>query len=358
MEKRMDLTKKQKKLLIIIGTIIAVYLGFEYLLPLFVPFLLAYFIAWILRPFVSMLHRKLKVPLALGGGIGVLLFLSIVCGIIIYIGKILVEQLVLFLRNIPVYQAYLTSQVYGVCSGCDRLFNKDAGHSWNMLSKGSEALTEFVQEVLLPKITTQTLKFAVNTVELFAGIVIVIVAAILFVKDMEEYKEGLRKSEFYPAVHRITKKLSETGIAYLKTQVVIMSIIGILCVIGFWILKNPYALLIGVGIAIFDAFPVLGSGLILIPWALVMLLSKNFFAAAVLITLYILCQFIREFLEPKLLGNKIGIQPIYSLMSMYIGLQLFGVFGFFLGPLGLVIIRTVVNTYAGDTKILFTEEDS
>ncbi|MBE5960428.1 MAG: sporulation integral membrane protein YtvI [Lachnospiraceae bacterium] len=357
MEKKIDLTKKQKKLFIIIGTIIAVYLGFEYLLPLFVPFLLAYFIAWMLRPFVSMLHRKLKIPLALGAGIGVLLFLGVVCGILLYIGKMLTRQLVLFLKNIPVYQSYLTSQVHGLCLGCDRLFNKEIGASWEMLSRGSEALTGFVQDAVLPRITSQTLRFACSAVGLFTGMVIVIVASILFIKDMEEYKEGLRKSEFYPAVHRITKKLSETGIAYLKTQLMIMSIIAVLCVGALWILKNPYALLIGIGIAVFDAFPVLGSGLILIPWTLVMLLSKNVFAAAVLITLYILCQLTREFLEPKLLGNKIGIQPIYSLMSMYIGLQLFGVFGFFLGPLGLVIIRTVVKTYAGDTKILFSDQE-
>lgn len=358
MEKKIDLTKKQKKLFIITGTIIAVYLGFKYLLPLFVPFLFAYFIAWMLRPFVSMLHKRLKVPLALGAGIGVLLFLSIVCGIFLYIGKVLIEQLILFLRNIPVYESYLTSQVHGLCSGCDRMFNRELGASWELLSKGGEALTDLVQETILPRLTTETLRFACNAVGMFAGMVIVIVASILFIKDMEEYKEGMRKSEFYPAVHRITEKLSETGIAYLKTQVVIMSIIGSICVIGFLILKNPYALLVGIGIAIFDAFPVLGSGLIILPWAFVMLLSKNFFAAAVLITLYILCQFTREFLEPKLLGNKIGIQPIYSLMSMYIGLQLFGLFGFFLGPLGLVIIRTVVKTYAGDTKILFSDEDS
>lgn len=336
---------KNKKLIITIGTIVAVYLGFEYLLPLFVPFIFAYFVAWLLRPVVGFLHRRLKVPLALGGSIS-LLFLIIMVGIlIIYISRLIFEQLTLFLKNIPVYQVYITSQIDYLCIGCDKLFGLTSGTSRGVLNDSLSSLVAVIQTQLLPKMTLQTLRFAIGATELFALLLIILVSALLFIMDMEQYKEGLRSSEAYRKIHRITKKLSETGTAYIKTQVIIMTMIGIICTLALFILKNPYAILIGIGIGIFDAFPILGSGLILVPWSIVMLLQKNFFAAAVLMSAYLLCQLLREIVEPRLLGNKLGIRPIYSMMAMYIGVQLFGVTGFFLGPLGLIIIRTVVKLY-------------
>ena len=74
-----------------------------------------------------------------------------------------------------------------------------------------------------------------------------------------------------------------------------------------------------------------------------MLLNGDIFGAAVLLTTYLVCQIIREVIEPKLIGNRIGIKPLYTLMAMYIGLKLFGIAGFILGPVGLVIIITIIK---------------
>ena len=346
MEKKEYLNKNQKKVLLTIGTIIAVYIGMKYLLPLFVPFLFAYFIAWLLRPIVSFCHRKFKLPLVVGGTIGVLLLLFTVSMILFYLGRIIINEVVLFLKNIPVYQQYLMQQLDGICSSCDQLFGLKSGTVRVMIDGQMGSIVGYVQYDILPKLTEQTIKIVVSIAGLFAIILIILVATVLLIKDMEEYQRGLRKSDFYKTIHRITVKLSETGIAYMKTQIIIMSFIAVINAIGFSILKNPYAILIGIFVGIFDAFPVLGSGLILVPWSIVMLLEKNFLAAAVIMTVFTLCQIVREILEPKLLGNKIGIKPVYDMIAMYVGVQLFGVIGFFLGPLSLVIIKTVVNTFS------------
>ncbi len=342
----MNLTKNQKKLLLTVGTIIAVYVGMKYLLPLFVPFLFAYFIAWLLRPVVGFLHQKLKIPLVVGGGFGVLVLLLAISVILCYLGRILFNQVILFLRNVPIYQQYFTQQVDVICVAGDKLFGFKDGSLKLVVSDGMDTLVKYVQVNILPKMTVQTIKIAIGLAEVFAIFLIILVATILIIKDMEEYKAGLRKSEFYPAVHKITKKLSDTGIAYMKTQMILMSIIAVINAVGFFILKNPYALLIGIAVGIFDGFPVLGSGLILVPWAIVMLIQRQFIDAAVIMSMFLLCQIVREILEPKLLGDKIGVKPIYSMIAMYVGVQLFGVIGFFIGPLSLVIIKTVLKAYA------------
>ena len=338
------LTKRQKKILCWIISIAAVYLGFRYLLPLFIPFIFAYFIAWILRPFAAILHRYLHIPLMVGGAVGLLILLVGAGSGIYFLGQMFINQLSEFFKNFPIYQEYLQTQVEGICCGCDRFFRLPEGTIFETFSAGMESVGIQIREKFLPAMTRRTLKFAAGIAVAVGTIIITLTLVLLWIKDMEEYKKGLKRSEFYPEVHRITKQLSETGIAYLKTQLIIMGIIAALCSIALFLIGNPYTLIFGIAMALFDAFPVLGLGLILGPWILIELLTKDFFSAAVLGTLFVVCQLIREFLEPKLLGGKLGIPPIYSMIAMYLGVQLFGIWGFFLGPLGFVILRTINRT--------------
>lgn len=342
MEKKDFIVKNYKKLLITLGTVLAVYIGMKYLLPLFVPFLFAYFFAWVLRPVVSFLHRRLKIPLFAGGIIGVVLLLSVTSFLLIYLIRIICNQFVLFLRNIPIYERILSQQLEGICTHCDKFFGLKSGSIRMIVDDGMTSFVNYVQCNILPKVTQQTIRIAFLIIGFTAITLFILVATVLIIKDMEDDKAGIKKSEFYPVVHKITAKLSDTGIAYMKTQVIIMSIIAGVNSVGFFILKNPYALLIGLFVGVFDALPVLGSGLVLIPWCIVMLIQKKFFDAAIIMTVFVLCQVIREILEPRLLGNRIGIKPIYNMMAMYVGFQLFGVIGFFLGPLSLVIIRAIL----------------
>ena len=166
-------------------------------------------------------------------------------------------------------------------------------------------------------------------------------------KESEKIQESEREKE--PGMlHFIEKEwrevkheLSGAGVAYVKTQVILILLVSITCSLGLFLIKNPYAFLFGLAIGIFDAFPVLGSGLVLIPWAIISFIRGRAFAGAVLLTLYGICQFLREYLEPKLLGGKMGVSPVHSLMAVYIGYELFGVMGLFLGPFGLVLIKSL-----------------
>ena len=107
------------------------------------------------------------------------------------------------------------------------------------------------------------------------------------------------------------------------------------------LINNPYAILIGILIAIIDAFPIVGSGIVLIPWAIIYALRGDFVSAAVLVAAYLLCMLIREILEPKIMGQQTGLRPIYTFISFFIGIQVFGILGVMLGPIGIVIIKNI-----------------
>jgi len=341
--------KKLVRLAVIVGI---VYLGFRFLLPLFFPFVLAYIIAVLLRKPVRFLWRHLKVKPAIGGAILLIVFLLVAGGGIAYAVKLLLQQFAAFAGNYDSYATEWNGYMKIACGYFDSLFRLEKGRTFTILSDGLDGIVLFFREELIPFLTRNSVKAAVSVTELVASVVVIFVSVLLFLGDMvnagpgknrEEGKEtekpllGFIEKEW----KQVKRELSGAGIAYVKTQVILILLVSLICSLGLFLIKNPYALLFGVAIGIFDAFPVLGSGLILVPWAIISFIRGKAFSGAVLLTLYGICQFVREYLEPKLLGNKMGIRPVQSLMGVYIGYELFGVLGLFLGPLGLVLVKSL-----------------
>lgn len=334
---------KWKWIIIIIFITLSVYMGFKFILPLIFPFIIAYFLAWLVRPITEWLHGKLKIPRIIGGTISLLTLFTLLCVGLYFLCNTLMKQLVAFVKNLPVYLNLLADKLDHICNGCDDLFGLVTGTARAVVDDNlNQMLNRFTSEIM-PGITGRTFTIIIGMVAVIGVILIVFVAAVLIVKDLPSYKKQLRKYDIYQDIHKVTEKLSNVGIAYLRTQLIIMVIVSFVCVLGLTILKNDYALLLGLGIAFMDALPVLGSGIVFIPWSIIMLINGNIYGAAILFTTYLLCQIVREILEPKLIGNQIGIKPLFTLISMYIGVRLFSIAGFFLGPIGLIIIITIVR---------------
>ena len=352
--------KKLIKLAVIAGV---VYLGFRYLLPLFLPFVLAYSIAVILRKPVRFLWCRLKIKPAVGGAFLLVLFLFGAGGGIVYAVKILLQQFAEFVGNYDVYAMEWDGYFERICFYFDSLFHLEEGKTFSALSDNLERIVLFFREELIPFLTRNSVKAAVSVTELVASVIVVFVAVLLFLSDMlgdgaafsKKHCRGRKKvgknvqeeteagifSFIKEEWHQVKQELSGAGIAYVKTQVILILLVSTICTMGFLLIKNSYAMLFGVAIGLFDAFPVLGSGLILIPWAVISFIRGKAFAGAVLLTLFGICQFMREYLEPKLLGGKMGMRPVQSLMAVYVGYELFGVSGLFLGPFGLVLIKSI-----------------
>lgn len=332
-----------KGYLTIVLSTLGVYLGFKYFLPLFLPFVVSYFIAWMIRPITEFLYRKAKIPRIIGGSISLIGLLIIVGTGIYFLFHILLKQIFEFIRNLPVYINIITGKLDNFCNNCDKCFGLKDGSIRSLINDNLNSTVKRMKNEVIPSITEKSITYLIVFVSAIGVVLIILVAALLIVKDLPDIKERYQKNDMYQDIHKVTIKLTDVGVAYIRTQLIIMVIVAFVCVTSFVLLKNDYALLLGVGIAIMDALPILGSGLIFIPWSIIMLMNGNIYTAAVLITIFLLCQIIREILEPKLLGKRIGIKPLFTLIAMYIGVQLFSIAGFFLGPIGLVIIMTIVK---------------
>ena len=119
-----------------------------------------------------------------------------------------------------------------------------------------------------------------------------------------------------------------------------MLVLIVIMFIGFEILNIGYSFLIGLGIAFLDVLPVFGTGAVLWPWALLDMISGNYFRAVGLVIIYLVCQVVKQILQPKMVGDSIGVSPLATLIFMYIGYRFQGVIGMILGiPVGMVIVN-------------------
>ena len=128
---------------------------------------------------------------------------------------------------------------------------------------------------------------------------------------------------------------------YLKGEIILMSVTFAILSVGLYIIKAPLPLLIAFGITIFDLLPVLGSGMIMIPWAIISLITKNTQMAAGVAILYIVLVISRQILEPLIIGKSIGLRPLYTFIAGIAGSLIFGPVGLIAGPLIMILIKAI-----------------
>ncbi len=335
------------------GVIGAVYLGFRYLLPLVWPFVLAYLVAGLLRPAAAFLTERVKMPPGISSIMTAIVFFLLLGTGGYYLGKLGIRQLGALLSNLESYLELAEGKFCGICEQADRMFSLEQGTVLRTVEKCMKQVGDGLGSNMLGNLSGHGAKMVGWLGRVLTFLLVFFIGTVLILRDMlcgkskqdcEACEDGrLCAGRIAARLSRVREQLTQAGLAYLKTQAILLLIIGAICSAGFLLLGNRYALVAGMGVGLLDAFPALGSGMILIPWAVVKLLSGEYRYGGGLLVIYALCQITRELLEPKLLGNRIGIRPIYTLLSMYLGLKLFGVIGFLLGPLGLVLILALTQ---------------
>ncbi len=189
--------------------------------------------------------------------------------------------------------------------------------------------------------------------DLFIGVIVAVIAAFYFTLDGARIKSGLKSilpSSAERFISHIKKEAAVAAIGYLRSYSLILFITFAEIFFGLSVLGVEYSFLIAAISAVVDILPILGVGIVLIPWALFCLISRNLFLGIGLIILYVIIVIVRQFIEPKIVGESLGIHPLLTLASFYIGYRLFGFAGIILAPILLIIWRAL-KAYSGDGKL-------
>ncbi len=165
---------------------------------------------------------------------------------------------------------------------------------------------------------------------------------IYIIDQLEHHLPDIWTKNLSKYIHKITKKLGH----YLKAEATLILISFFISLIGFTIYKMiglnvGFPLLISIGIAFVDALPILGSGAIMAPWAIIEVINGDIRLGILILVLWAIMGIVRNILEPKLVSKHIGIHPVFTIISMYTGYKLIGFFGMILGPIFLIVLKEI-----------------
>lgn len=348
------MSTKQKRAVFFIGVTAAVYGLLRYLLPLVLPFLFAYGLARLVWPLASFLNRRFGIPESAGAALGLLLYAAAGAALLLGLGMLAGRQISELLRQLPGYMEQAERLLTELAGRVGRWFG-ETGSMENQASVSGDRLAagvaaglrdcmDTMQEEILTKAAGGLMPAAATAGNLFAAATVAAVSSIFFIKERRQIKGWMDGSVFRREIRMVTRRLGSLARAFFRTQGIIFLLVTSICVAGLLVLGNRYFLLVGIVIGIVDVLPVFGTGTILIPWAILSVLTGNWAQAGGLMVIYLLTYYLREFLEAHMMGQQLGIGSLEMMAAMYVGLKLFGLFGLFLGPIGWILIKEIDKT--------------
>lgn len=335
-----------KQLLKIAGITVAVYILMKYFLPYVIPFFISYILVHLLKPVTELIYKKLRLRRELILSV-LLAALLIVCSLLFYmIYCMLMGQLKRVAMNFDDYYRCFCEGIDECCRFAERNFGVEMEEMRAFVYSGIEHATEQIRIYIVPGIFNYSMRYLKKAMDAALFLLMVFVAAILLMRDYDRMREQLRNYRLYRHVEHISGRMWHQGGMYLKAQAMIIGIVSILCVLGLWLLGNPYFVLLGVAAGLLDALPFIGTGTVLLPVAFFLVLQGSYAKAAGYGVLFFITYVAREFLEPRLIGARLGIYPFVMVVVVYAGLYLYGPSGVVLGPVTLLLILETVRELA------------
>ena len=343
-EKKLDLSIVKENRLIRFAVItLSVYLFFRFIFPLTAPFFFAFILITLFYPLLQRIQKKIpmrKKFLAFGVLFLVLLFLAAILWALGYSGGGQLDKVSVFME-----MAYerLQGFLHQCCYSLDGKFGWDGYEIENFVIEKMTVIMENVQVQVIPQVLSSSYSCFKAIFEAVAFLFISFLAAILLEKDYALFLTWLKGSEDMTFIFKALEGILEYIITFLKAQGVILLIISVFSSAVLWATGIYGGVFWGILAGCLDVLPFIGTGVVLVPMAIWQFLTGKYIQMGVCIALYIACIFIREFLEPKLIGNKMGIAPVLMLLGIYAGIRLFGVIGIIDGPLALIVIHELMK---------------
>ncbi len=318
-----------------------------FLLPevilLFLPFVLAWLLAKLIEPAVSFLNTRLHLPRTIASVVGIITAVGILGALLTFVfGRIWKEANDIITHADVIAQNFTTryqtfrdtfATRFGFADILDKVFAGSGESLANSIAENAVPALQGVYE-MIKSVPTWVIFF-----------VVLFISTYFISSDKERISAGIRKvvpEKIMRFTDICTENMFSALGAYIKAQLVLICVTFLELTIGFLIIGGAvadYTLLLAIIISIVDAIPILGTGTVLVPWGIYSLIVGDIRLGAMLLILYLICLAVRQILEPRLMAHQIGMHPLLTLMVMYSGFRLFGLFGMILGPIVALFIK-------------------
>lgn len=339
----------RQKLQYISGIVIitvSVIAGFKYVFPFVAPFVIAYAVAVMIEKPVNRLARVFKGRKMIASAVIVILFSAVLCvgiGLAAYFGLAEIKS---FIKNYEYNMVTFRQTAARICFNMDGWLGLSDGQCLDFICRCMEKFEKTVDNggvsQIMTKVVTISVPAVIKTITVTGSVIICFISVVYLAVVIDNVRDWKKENVFRMEIQAVSDSLYRLIHVYFKIEALILVINSILCIIALLIIKNPYAVVLGILIGIVDMLPVFGTGTVLLPWALFELVNKNVTSAAVLVSAYVITYFVREIMESKCLGDKTGIPPFVMLMVIFLGIMIYGIMGFILGPVSYCIMKALI----------------
>lgn len=334
--------------------ILFVYCFITILLPSFIrwflPFIFAYAVVSITRPLAVFLRRKWRIPDRVSSIASLIIFFLTVGAMITYVITRIFVELVNISMNSSSVTSYIESKIGDFNNFIDS-FRSSLSPDFALILDGT--LETFFNNILssisslLQYIFIKFTNFAVLLPDVLIFIIVFFIACVFFAVDYNLIKTKIR--EFLPKKWAykasVIKGYATVALMkYFRGMFYIFLILYFVALLGFVILKIDYAFLFAFLVALLDIMPVIGSGSFLIPYSIIMFISKDIPLGIGLVALYLCITTARQVLEPKIIGRSLGLHPLVTLASAYAGYKILGAIGIVAFPISVIIILYIFKS--------------
>ena len=329
----------------LVGIFLVVWLGPK-LLRFFMPFVIGWLIALIANPLVRFLEKRLKIVRKHSSAVIVIgVLAAVIIGCYFIIARFTTES-IRFIKDLPDLYYDLEAEIRLMMENLSNVFQflpvKVQETLSNLGNNVSEFMGEFIQSIGVPTMEAAG-NVAKNIPNILIQIIVTVLSSYFFIADRDKLMERFHK--FIPqsisrGIDLISDQFRQVVGGYFKAQFRIMGVVAAILLVGFLILRVDYAVLLACLIAFLDFLPFFGTGTALIPWAEVKLFAGEYEVAIGLAIIYLISQLVRQIIQPKIVGDSMGLNPLLTLTFMYIGFKVQGVAGMILAvPIGLVVMK-------------------
>ena len=353
MESKQTIWTFRRRMVLLLGSgviVFLVYLAVRYLFVLASPFIIAYGIALVIEKPVNALAKVFRGKKTLASTLIVTGLTIIIAAAVFYITWLGVAEIKSFIANFEYLFIMVRQKTAGICLDVDGMLGLSDGCSLEFVCSCADRIRRIFRNGQPEEVVSSVLRISfpilVNTAVIAGAVIVCLISVVYLSGVLEKVRKWRENSIFREEVCALTLELQKLIQVYFKIELIIMLINAGICIAGLLLIHNPYAVVIGILIGLVDALPFFGTGTVLIPWAVILLLFRNYYAGAVLLSVYVMTYFVREIMESKCMGDRLGIAPFTMLMVIFTGIMVYGILGFILGPLSYCMMKALIRYFA------------
>ena len=335
------------RLLLTLFTLAALALAGPPLLSLFMPFVLAFVVAWLLNPLIRGIQRRLGLPRKLLSLVLILLILAGAGGALVAFIWNIAGELVSLYENWPAIWAGLQGSLTGLDQALSRFIDLIPAGIRDASAEYWDAVFQWLQGAVadwLGGAASYATQVAKQVPSVAVATVVFLMGSYYITADYPHIRFLVSK-QFTGRLRHFLQEVRAAAVSafggYVKAEFILSVGVFFILLAGFTVIGQPYTLLLAFLLAVMDFIPIIGAGTVMVPWAIVDVFMGDLRHAIELMVIWGIIALFRRVGEPKVVGDQTGLPPAVSLISIYIGMRLAGVLGMILGPVVYMVLLNI-----------------